>query len=79
MLEGALELIDNKEVTIITAQPSRRVFYTFPSHGTDEERYFCFDHYCSCPAFKIAVISKENTMAVNLLHYLQFSCFIFKL
>ena len=62
-MEGALELLDSKMVAEVLSKPSERKFFQFTSQ-LDNEPTFCFEHYCPCPAFKIAVVSKENTLAV---------------
>jgi len=59
-LLAALDLIDRQAVTILESPSGRRVYQVIGSSGTP---YICLlsTDYCSCPAYKYAVLTRGDT------------------
>lgn len=55
----ALDLVDQRNVSLITSPSGRSIYQVIGSSGTP---YTCFttSHYCSCPAYKYAVLLKDD-------------------
>ncbi|XP_041377363.1 zinc finger SWIM domain-containing protein 7-like isoform X1 [Gigantopelta aegis] len=60
----ALDLTDNKAVTMVISPSGRKLYQVMGSSG---KPYTCFlnSRYCSCPAYRYSVLLKEDHILVN--------------
>ncbi|XP_045172471.1 zinc finger SWIM domain-containing protein 7-like [Mercenaria mercenaria] len=63
----ALDLVDNRSVSLLVCPAGRQLYQVVGSSGTP---YTCFkgNHYCSCPAYRFSILKKEeHTMCKHVL------------